>query len=176
LEYLPAKDKFRTESAISRNKASSGWNGRPPQESFQLTDTNGAVRHFSTSERTLFTVLAAYGIHISDIHQLVRIHSDNYDPELDVIAHVVAYFDIASKRIIDDIPTLFETRFALLFAKDLAGNLHAKLKLTGDGGVEICKRYIRDEPETQKKREDLTRQIGILRDAEETVIRFHSAK
>jgi len=48
--------------------------------------------------------------------------------------------------------------------------------LTGDGGVEICKRYIRDEPETQKKREDLTPQIGILRDAEETVIRFHSAK
>jgi Dynamin GTPase effector domain len=173
-DYLPSKERFRTEFAIARN-SDSGRDGKPRQESFQLVDTNGATRYFSTNDRTLFTVLAAFGVHISDITQLVRIHTDAYEPELDVGAHVMAYFDIASKRIIDDIPTLFETKFALNFAADLSKNLHPKLRLVGEDGFEVCKRYVCDEPSTQKKRDDLTRHIGILKEAEETVIRFHTS-
>lgn len=174
LDYLPSKEKFRTEFAIARNRGS-GWDGKPPQESFQLVDTNCAVRYFSTTDRTLFTVLAAFGIHVSDITQLVGIHNDAYEPELEVGAHVMAYFDIASKRIIDDIPTLFETKFALNFAADLSKNLHPRLRLVGEDGFKICKRYVRDEPSTQKKRDDLTRHIGILKEAEKTLIRFHTS-
>jgi hypothetical protein len=173
-DYLPSKERFRTEFAIARNRGS-GWDGKPPQQSFQLIDTNGSSRYFSTTDRTLFTVLAAYGVHISDITQLVRIHNDAYDPELDVGAHVMAYFDIASKRIVDDIPTMFETKFALNFAGDVSKSLHARLGLVGESGFDVCKRYVRDEPATHKKREDLTRHIGILQEAEETVIRFHTS-
>lgn len=114
-------------------------------------------------------------MHISDIKQLVRIRQDEYEPELEVIAHVTAYFDIASKRIVDDIPTLFETKFALTFVKELEKNLHEKLKLVGDSGLENCKRYVRDDPSTQRRREDLSRQLAILSKAEETVNRFNSS-
>lgn len=179
-EYFTRKEEQRTALAISRHGSHStlGLDSRPlhlkGNPHFQLYDTlAGTARTYPTSEENLCTVLAAYGIKLSSLKQLARIHLDDYDAELDVIAHVMAYFDMASKRIIDDIPMLFETSFALTFAKDLEKNLHDKLDLVGSKGLDNCARYVRDEPEIQKKRKDWTRQLEILKKAEETIIKFH---
>ena len=180
-EYLTWKEEQRTALAISRHGSSPPNSENRPLHlkgttQFQLQDTlSGTTRTFPTSEENLCTVLAAYGIKLSSLKQLARIHHDEYDAELDVIAHVTAYFDIASKRIIVDIPMLFETNFALTFAEDLEKNLHEKLNLVGLRGLETCTRYVCDEPEIRKKRNDWSRQLGILKKAEQTVIKFHNS-
>lgn len=85
---------------------------------FKLHDASGAPRSYPASEENLVTVLSAYGTHLSSLKQLARIHEDEFDVELDVIFYVTASFDVSSKRIIDDIPKLFETIFALHFGQD----------------------------------------------------------
>jgi len=110
---------------------------------------------------------------LSSLKQLARIHHDDYDEELEVISHITAYFDISSKRLIDDVPKLFETVFAFDLGQELERNLAMNLNLIGDGGVENCKRYIQDEPDVQFKRDELIRQEGILKSALRTVDQFH---
>jgi hypothetical protein len=106
---------------------------------------------------------------------LARIHADEYDAELEVISHVAAYFDIASTRIIDSIPQLFETMFASRFAQELEERLTIDLKLLGDGGVDRCKKYVRDEPDIQFNRDKLLREKKILKEALATIDRFYNS-
>jgi hypothetical protein len=176
-EYMSWKEEQRTALAISRHGSPLSSDCPPHLKGsphFELHDTaNGQRKYFPSSEENLCTVLAAYGIKLSSLKQLSRIHRDEYDTELDVIAHVKSYFEVASKRIIDDIPMIFETSFAIAFARDLEKNLHEKLNLVGPNGLENCARYVRDEPEIQKKRKDWTRQLEILKKAETKLIKFH---
>lgn len=132
---------------------------------FSLIDGTGNSRHFPATEGNLLRVLAAFGLHLSSSKELVRMHTDKYHAELDVISHVTAYYDISSKRLIDDIPQVMETVFAKDFGLDLGKCLTKTLDLVGPKGVENCERYIQDEPDVHAKREDLLRQRGILDNA-----------
>lgn len=171
-EYVDIKEKFVTAFAITRHKNNPSYLPRTTNGVFKIMDMNATSRSFYASEETLLAVLAAYGIHLNSMKQLVRIHADEYDAELGVISHVAAYFDISSKRLIDDIPKVFETVFAREFGQELGRVLMPKLKLIGEGGEANCSRYIRDEPTIQVKRDDLTRQQRILQEALDTIDRF----
>jgi hypothetical protein len=170
-EYIRAKEENITAFALRRHSNASlpFTNG----SRFQLTDISGMSRQFSATEENLLNVLSAYGIRLSSSKDLVRIYVDEYQAELDVIAHVVAYFDISSKRLIDDIPKIFEERFAHGFAIKLAKSFTTKLNLTGERGLDNCARYVRDEPDIQEKRRELSRKQRILMRALKTVEDFH---
>ena len=170
-EYLNRKEENLTAYTLLRHQNESGL-PYTTSGSFRLQDGNGS-RSYSASEENLVTVLSAYGIHLTSLRQLARLHADEFDAELDVISHVSAYFDIASQRIIDDIPQVFETIFALRFFNELKDNLASDLKLVGDGGLENCKRYVRDEPDIQMTRDKFDRQRRILKDALDTVDHFY---
>jgi Dynamin GTPase effector domain len=176
-EYTTWFEEQRTALAIGRHGSPVSSHCPPhvtPSHHFELVDAaSGQRKLFATSEENLCTVLAAYGINLSSMEQLARIHKDDYDAELEVIAHVKAYFEVASKRIIDDIPMIFETNFAISFAKNLETYLPEKLNLVGPGGLENCTRYVCDEPDIQKKRKDWTRQLEILKKAETKLIKFY---
>jgi hypothetical protein len=111
-----------------------------------------------------------YEIRLSSLTQLARIHADDFDTELNVIAHVAAYFDVAAIRTIDNIPQLFESAFASKFVLRME-ELASKLKLVG--GLERCRMYVRDEPDIQVKRDRLIREHRILEDALKTIERFY---
>jgi len=170
-QYDTIRQEWLTTYVLRRHEDSSRVSTSYP--GFRLTDSTGNPRTFQASEENLRTVLSAFGIDLSSLKQLVRIHHDEYDHELEVISHITAYFDISSKRLIDDIPKVFETVFAFYFGKELERNLAMNLKLVGDGGVETCKRYVQDEPDVQFKRDELVRQEGILKSALTTVDQFH---
>jgi hypothetical protein len=169
-EYVHAKGDRGTDFALARHK--NKQQPLPNGDLFRLPDTTGASRSFRATEEVLLCVLSAYGIHMSSSKELVRIYQDEYDAELEVISHVAAYFDVASKRVIDDIPKLFETVFARDFGLELGRMLTADLKLVGPGGLDNCARFIRDELDVQAKRDDLNRQQDILVKALDTVSRF----
>jgi hypothetical protein len=169
-QYLAMKEEWLTAFALRRHQNTTN---SETSRSFKLIDSAGTPRSFPASEGNLVSVLSAYGIHVSSVKQLARIHEDEYDAELEVISHITAYFDIASKRIVDDIPKVFERIFAYNFGRELDKYLAKNLTLVGDGGVENCKRYIRDEPHIQSRRDELIRQKDILKKAISTVESFH---
>jgi hypothetical protein len=169
-EYAKSQKQRVMESAVIRHGDAVPSNGSSP--TFRLDDVNGSSRCFSTTEDNLLRVLSQYGIHLSSSKELARIRPDEYDAELEVISHVEAYFDISSKRLIDDIPKVFETIFARKFGLELAKVLTTDLKLVGARGLENCLRYVRDEPDVQTTRDSLTRHHDILVKAVETVSRF----
>lgn len=170
-EYAKTKDENVTEFSIKRN----GPDSLPKTNGalFILEDIQGRSFQFRATEEILLKVLSAYGIHLSSAKELVRIHVDVYQAELDVIAHVIAYFDIASKHLIDTMPKIFEKRFANQFGQKLADVLTTRLNLIGDGGLQTCSRYSRDEPHIQERRRELTRKQKILTKALKTVEDFH---
>jgi hypothetical protein len=141
--------------------------------SISLTDYPGCTsRRYPATEETVIKVLKAYGICISSVQDLARLHEDEYHAELDVMSHVAAYFDISSKRLIDDIPQVFETVFAGDFGEKLRNSLTTNLNLIDEKGLDNCQRYIRDEPNVQAKRDHLDRLRSILENAKETIDRF----
>ena len=162
-EYIDIKDANRTSFALKRYPE--GQISLNKGGTFSLIDGTGNNRYFPATEDNLLKVLAAFGLHLSSSKELVHMHTDKYQAELDVISHVTAYYDISSKRLIDDIPQVFETVFAKDFGLDLRKCLTKTLRLVGVGGVDNCERYIQDEPDIQANRDDLMRQRGILTNA-----------
>jgi hypothetical protein len=145
---------------------------REERSSILLSDWDGVSRRHSATEENLVKVLQAFGIHISSVQDLARLHEDEYHAELDVMSHVAAYFDISSKRLIDDIPQVFETVFARDFGEKLRNSLTINLNLIDEKGLDNCQRYIRDEPNVQARRDHLDRLRSILENAKETIDRF----
>ena len=171
-EYLKLKEDRITAFALVRHNSSSATVSMSSATTFRLADIGGIVRTFHANEENLLSILSDYGVRISSAKQLARINSDEYDAELSVISHVAAYFELSSKRIVDDIPKVFETVFARDFGQGLGKSLKTTLQLVGERGVENCGRYVRDEPDIQSKRDDLTRQQEILKKALDTVHQF----
>jgi Dynamin central region/Dynamin GTPase effector domain len=167
-EYSEAKEQEITEFALQRhgNQDIPLMNG----QTFALADIYGTSRTFSATEDNLLTILAVYGIHLNSPQDLIRVHHDTKQVELDVIAHVSAYFDLSSKRLIDDIPKIFETIFAEDSGIRLGKELCTKLGLVGEKGFSTCERYAKDDPETHAKRADLGRKKTILEAALATIV------
>lgn len=168
--YVKTKEENITKFALSRH----GDNPLPcvNGNSFKIEDKLGYPREFNRTEATLLSILSEFGLHLSSAKELVRIYVDQWQAEMEVIAHVIAYFDISSKRLIDDVPKIFETVFAKSFGMELKETLSDMLELVGDGALENCLRYVKDEDEVRVRRDDLTRQQEILVKAVETVDRF----
>ena len=140
---------------------------------FVLTDSYGNnTRPINTSENNLLSVLSAYGIHLSSAKDILRLHKDEYETEMDVVAHVLAYFDISSKRLVDDVPRYYETVFAKSFGNEMETSLTSQLNLVGDGALANCARFVKDEPEIQARRNELERKEDILTKAVKTVNHF----
>src|SRR5438045_4052722 len=99
-QYITIKKECATSFARIRRLGSSTSSDYSTGGSFTLQDQYGNPRSYSATEENLVTVLSAYGVHLSSLRQLARIHADEFDAELDVMSHIIAYFDISSKRLI----------------------------------------------------------------------------
>src|SRR5436853_508440 len=74
--------------------------------------------------------LKAKGFGVTDVKELARLHGpDEYENELSVVSDVWAYFEIASKRVLDNVSMIFEVLFAQGFEKELRIRLTSDLKL-----------------------------------------------
>lgn len=165
-EYIKAKGENMTAFAKLRHTQSL------PDLSFTLTDNNNVSRHYPATEENLLKVLEAFGHHLSSSDGLALLFNDEYQAELDVISHITAYFEISAKRVIDEIPQVFETVFAQGFGNTLAKELTVNLNLIGEKGVENCAKYVRDDPSVEGRRRYLLRQREILEKARATMDRF----
>jgi hypothetical protein len=175
-DYCTSREEFVTEFAHRRAKSYGEF--KPASSSTHtikdVYGTSHSVSAKGVGEDVLLSLLTANGYRISDSKQLARLHDpDDYDTELEVIAQVLSYFEISSKRIIDIMPMIFETVFARDFGGELRKELTSNLKLVGESGYETCGRYATEEQEVQRRREELDGEKGILSSAVTVVSRFY---
>jgi hypothetical protein len=72
-----------------------------------------------------------------------------------ILARVCTYFGLASKRVVEVIPMVVELSFAKGFADRLRQNFLGRLKLHDEGGKERCEEYAREDPDLQRRRDEL---------------------
>lgn len=125
-----------------------------------------STSHDEVSDDVLIGQLNARGYRISDIKELARLHGpDEYQIELKVISDVMAYFKIASRRIIDIMPMIFEFVFVRNFGKELVKVMSYNLGLVGNEGVDNCTKYTQDDEDVHRRRMKLAEEKKILLEA-----------
>ena len=87
---------------------------------------------------------------------------DQHSRVLDIVVYTAAYFRVACKRVIDVVPMCIENRFLLMFAKALRDKLEDDMGLLNDNAAEVCARFTVEDPDTNEKRENLTRMKATL--------------
>jgi len=158
----------RDESMMSlvHHRNDTNPSARISRTSHTTRDRNGVYNHISQDQITddvLIGHLSSKGVHISDIKQLARLHGpDEYEDELMVISKVHAYFAVATERMVDIVPMIFEVVFARDFGRELRKVLAQDLNLTGEKGVENCARYTEDAKDVHLQRVKLTEDKSIL--------------
>jgi hypothetical protein len=121
---------------------------------------------------SLFKEMKAYR------HKYTRMHnksvSDEYESELTLIAWVLAYVDVASRRFGDMIPMRVEDIFQQRLTEGLRNRI-LKTVVWGEGCEERCRAFLEESPETQAKRNELKKRKAILAVANEELsqVRIH---
>ena len=174
--YTLATEELVTEFAHARAQ-SYGTHTPASSSTHTIKDIYGtchSVTAKGVGEDVLLSLLVANGYRISSAKQLARLHDpDYYETELEVISQVLAYFELASQRIMDVVPMIFETVFARDFSHEIRKELTSSLKLVGDFGLENCAKFAKEEPDTQLRREDLNKRKDILSRAVTVVHQFY---
>ncbi|KAL0571649.1 hypothetical protein V5O48_010307 [Marasmius crinis-equi] len=81
--------------------------------------------------------------------------ADEYETELQVMAEVRGYFQVAYKRVIDAIPCCMDLHFLKALGKEMQPFLVTKLGLGTSGASERCARYLAEDPEIVARRNEL---------------------
>jgi len=143
--------------------------------SFTIHDSKGGRRSVSRdylSENELMNQATSYllekGIQVSNPKKLALLSSQGeYGTELAFMSACLAYFDISSMRVIEDMPRIFEVVYLKRFERKLWTKLASALNLNNAEGVETCKRFTKENGELQEKRRRLTgKQEALCRASE----------
>ena len=93
----------------------------------------------------------------------------DFKDEYRVVAEVLAYFEIASRRTFDIVPMITEYAFLTGFSNALRDGLAQELGLMGENGLEKCRNYAVENPEITVARDELEGRIKILREASDII-------
>jgi hypothetical protein len=92
---------------------------------------------------------------MADVAQELSIQPTDFVTELRILSQVCTYFDIASKRIIEVIPMVFEISFAKGFGERLRRDFKSKLNILDEGGLKVCEKFAKEDPAIQKRKLEL---------------------
>ncbi|KAI5479945.1 hypothetical protein MNV49_002235 [Pseudohyphozyma bogoriensis] len=141
------------------------------QNSHYLSDTRVKIfSHFQELRRdfdpsklgedtktNIASALGAAGLPTEQSNLARLFPNDVYETELDVMAYVRAFFQIAFKRIVDDTPRAIDRDVIRPLSSKILERLVQGLGLHGDGGADTARRMLAESPEIAAKREDLNK-------------------
>lgn len=101
-----------------------------------------------------YYLLGSYNTGIKRVKRVLQIPG-NYENELQLMAHVRAYVQVAYKRIIDHVPRTIQRDLNQVFADGLKTEMLSKLKLDDPGTSGRLKELLEEDPERAAKRKRL---------------------
>ncbi|KAJ7775530.1 P-loop containing nucleoside triphosphate hydrolase protein [Mycena metata] len=109
------------------------------------------------------------GIHAEDLVKLLP--PDRMDPALTIMADVRAYFQVAYKRIADNVPAAIDHELVRGVGRELLPTLYGGLGINGPEGMRICRELAQESPSVAGKREELMKRLERLETASRELMR-----
>ncbi|KAJ7249503.1 P-loop containing nucleoside triphosphate hydrolase protein [Mycena haematopus] len=95
---------------------------------------------------------------------------DRMDAALNIMADVRAYFQVAYKRIADNVPLAIDHELVRGVGRELLPALYRGLGLNGPDGVRICREFAQESPSVAGKREELLKRLERLESASRELV------
>ncbi|KAJ4482537.1 P-loop containing nucleoside triphosphate hydrolase protein [Lentinula aciculospora] len=137
---------------------------------FRTLDSNRqsiGIHGSSPKENTANEVLAGLAkLGISDLQaiDLVKLlPADAMEQALDIMAEVRAYFQVAYKRFVDNVPLVIDHEMVRGFERDLLRTLSLRLGIYGPDGLAICKQLAQESPQVAARREELSKKLERMK-------------
>ncbi|KAK0239883.1 P-loop containing nucleoside triphosphate hydrolase protein [Armillaria nabsnona] len=118
-----------------------------------LSDTDIAAKAEKLQEALTALAALGYSVKPEDLGKLNP--TDMFETELKVMAEVRGYFQVAYKRVIDNIPSFIDLLFVRKVAEELQPFLISKFGLGTVAANEKCARYLEEDPGLVARREEL---------------------
>ncbi|KAJ6582935.1 P-loop containing nucleoside triphosphate hydrolase protein [Mycena vulgaris] len=109
------------------------------------------------------------GVTAEDFGKLRQV--DEFETEIAVMSEVRGYFQCAYKRVIDNIPSLIDSKFLRAIAQTLQQDLISEFGLGSGNANAACATFLAEDPRLVAKREDL---IARRRRLETVQIQLHN--
>ncbi|KAF8064448.1 P-loop containing nucleoside triphosphate hydrolase protein, partial [Lyophyllum atratum] len=97
---------------------------------------------------------------------------DKYESEMNVMAEVRGYFQIAYKRIIDNVPSLIDCLFVKATADDMQSSLITKFALGTADATDRCGMYLAENPLVVVTRKELSARKKRLEEVKQALHSF----
>ncbi|EMD32895.1 hypothetical protein CERSUDRAFT_76970 [Gelatoporia subvermispora B] len=168
-----------------RNKCLAHYKSQRPHHSNMAL--NNVLRSYSTTNNTspstehqavskimsAFSELNIYGIDPVDLARVLP--SDPYEAAIEIMASVRAYFQVAYKRFIDNIPIAIDQD--LVLGLDRSHQLERKLRkglgLNGPDAYQICEEFLREPEDVSLRRDELRKKKERLAKARRELMELH---
>ncbi|KAJ7064490.1 P-loop containing nucleoside triphosphate hydrolase protein [Mycena amicta] len=162
-KYL-ARYRAAREKASNNTFATQIENHQPPSPS--------ALASPSTIDSILghFASIGLSGLKAEDFAKLLP--TDKMGPALEIMADVRAYFQVAYKRVTDNIPLAIDYELVRGVGRDLLPLLYNNLGVGGKEGDRICRELVQESPSVANKREELTKKMERLETASQELVRI----
>ncbi|KII84204.1 hypothetical protein PLICRDRAFT_46578 [Plicaturopsis crispa FD-325 SS-3] len=97
---------------------------------------------------------------------------DEYETELEAMAEVRGYFQVAYKRVIDNVPILIDLLFVKAVSKDVQSFLVTKLGLGTANATARCAQYLAEDPNIVQRRDELVARKKRLENVADELYNF----
>ncbi|KAJ6578487.1 P-loop containing nucleoside triphosphate hydrolase protein [Mycena capillaripes] len=115
--------------------------------------------------------LAGIGLGAVTAVDLVKLlPPDRFDPALNIMADVRAYFQVAYKRVADNVPLAIDHELVRGVGRDLLPTLYRGLGVNGPEGLRICRELAQESPSVAGKREELLKRAERLETASRELV------
>ncbi|KAF7317274.1 hypothetical protein HMN09_00462700 [Mycena chlorophos] len=160
-KYL-ARYRAAREKATNRKFATQLQNHRPYEDDGYSSPT--------TIDEILgkFASMGLSGLKAEDFAKLLP--QDRMAPALEIMADVRAYFQVAYKRITDNVPLAIDYELVRGVGRDLLPLLYTNLGVGGKEGERICRELAQESPNVANRREELTKRIERLENAAKELV------
>ncbi|KAK0196875.1 P-loop containing nucleoside triphosphate hydrolase protein [Armillaria mellea] len=118
-----------------------------------LSDADNVAKAEKLQEALTALAALGYSVKAEDLGKLNA--TDMFETELKVMAEVRGYFQVAYKRVIDNIPSFIDLLFVRKVAEELQSFLISKFGLGTVAANEKCARYLEEDPGLVARREEL---------------------
>ncbi|KAF7324988.1 hypothetical protein MKEN_00541200 [Mycena kentingensis (nom. inval.)] len=110
------------------------------------------------------------GLKAEDLAKLLP--TDEMEAALEIMADVRAYFQVAYKRVTDNVPLAVDYELVRGVGRDLLPLLYHNLGVGGVEGARICKELAQESPSVANKRAELTKKMERLQSASDELVRI----
>ncbi|KAJ7668026.1 P-loop containing nucleoside triphosphate hydrolase protein [Mycena rosella] len=169
--FDPAKNPFGIDPsrpfpgvAATKPKAESSTSGAQSSSAMAMTEPDKI-----NSVLAGLAELGYPGVTADDFGKLRQV--DEFETEIAVMSEVRGYFQCAYKRVIDNIPSLIDSKFLRAIAQTLQQDLISEFGLGSENANAVCATFLAEDPRLVAKREDL---IARRRRLETVQVQLHN--